>query len=191
MAAKPSWSPGVDDHSRFVVIAAVVVEPTARVVCEAVIAAMATCGVSSEVLTDNGKQFTGRFIKPHPAEVLFERICRENGIRTRLTKPRSPTTTGKIERWHKTLRRDFLDAAWPFPDLETAQAATWVAANGRVMVAGQRLRAGRTYAGQTVVIALEDTVFRVFLNNVELSTLARQPDLPITRFKAYPRRQNS
>jgi transposase InsO family protein len=28
--------------------------------------------------------------------VLFERICRENGITQRLTKPRSPTTTGKI-----------------------------------------------------------------------------------------------
>jgi hypothetical protein len=28
------------------------------------------------VLTDNGKQFTGRFTKPRPSEVLFERICR-------------------------------------------------------------------------------------------------------------------
>jgi hypothetical protein len=26
------------------------------------------------------KQFTGRCGKPRPAEVLFERICRENGI---------------------------------------------------------------------------------------------------------------
>ena len=38
------------------------------------------------------------FRQPRPAEVLFERICRENGITQRLTKPRSPTTTGKIER---------------------------------------------------------------------------------------------
>jgi hypothetical protein len=29
--------------------------------------------------------------------VLFERICREDGITRRLTKPRPPTTTGKIE----------------------------------------------------------------------------------------------
>lgn len=80
------------------------------------------------MLTDNGKQFTGRFTKPYPAEVLFERICRENGITTRLTKPRSPTTTGKIERWHKTLRRELLDAAGPFPDIETAQTSidAWV-----------------------------------------------------------------
>jgi transposase InsO family protein len=46
------------------------------------------------------KQFTGRFGRPRPAEVMFERICRDNGITQRLTKPRSPTTTGKIERLH-------------------------------------------------------------------------------------------
>jgi transposase InsO family protein len=120
---------GIDDHSRFMVIATVVTEPSARAVCAAFTAAMARYGVPTEVLTDNGKQFTGRFTRPRPAEVLFERICRENGITARLTKPRSPTTTGKIERWHKTLRRELLDAAGPFADLAAAQAAidVWVA----------------------------------------------------------------
>ncbi|WP_431240942.1 IS481 family transposase (plasmid) [Mycolicibacterium aichiense] len=119
---------GIDDHARFVVMATVVAEPGARAVCAAFTAAMATYGVPSEVLTDNGKQFTGRFTKPYPAEVLFERICRENGITTRLTKPRSPTTTGKIERLHKTLRREFLDSAGPFASIEAAQDAidAWV-----------------------------------------------------------------
>ena len=42
------------------------------------------------------------------AEVLFDRICAENGIRHLLTAPRSPTTTGKVERWHKTMRAEFL-----------------------------------------------------------------------------------
>lgn len=119
---------GIDDHSRFVVIAAVIAEPSGRAVCAAFTAAMARYGVPSEMLTDNGKQFTGRFTKPLPAEVLFERVCREHGITQRLTKPRSPTTTGKIERWHKTLRRELLDAAGPFADQATAQAAidAWV-----------------------------------------------------------------
>ena len=36
--------------------------------------------------------------------MLFDRICRENGIRHLLTAPRSPTTTGKVERFHKTLK---------------------------------------------------------------------------------------
>lgn len=119
---------GIDDHARFVVMATVVTEPSARAVCAAFTAAMTAYGVPSEVLTDNGKQFTGRFTKPYPAEVLFERICRENGITTRLTKPRSPTTTGKIERFHKTLRRELLDSAGPFASIEAAQEAidAWV-----------------------------------------------------------------
>jgi hypothetical protein len=40
--------------------------------------------------------------------VLFDRVCAENGIRHLLTAPRSPTTTGKVERWHKTIRAEFL-----------------------------------------------------------------------------------
>jgi integrase len=39
--------------------------------------------VPGEVLTDNGKQFTDRFGKG--GEVLFDRICRDNGITHRLT----------------------------------------------------------------------------------------------------------
>lgn len=118
----------LDDHSRFVVIATVLAVPNGRAVCDAFAAAMRRYGVPSEVLTDNGKQFTGRFTKPRPAEVLFERVCRENGITARLTKPSSPTTTGKIERFHQTLRRELLDHCGPFADLPEAQAAidAWV-----------------------------------------------------------------
>jgi transposase InsO family protein len=89
---------------------------------------MRVYGVPAEVLTDNGKQFTGRFTKGRPAAVLFERVCRENGITGKLTRPYSPTTTGKIERWHRTLRRELLDVTGPFADLPTAQAAIsgWV-----------------------------------------------------------------
>jgi transposase InsO family protein len=125
---------GIDDHSRYVVVAAVLAVPNGRAVCEAFTAAMNRYGVPSEVLTDNGKQFTGRFTKPMPAEVLFERVCRENGITTLLTKPRSPTTTGKIERFHQTLRRELLDETGPFTDLPAAQAAVdaWVHAYNHV-----------------------------------------------------------
>jgi transposase InsO family protein len=119
---------GIDDHSRFVVAAAVLAVPSGRAVCEAFSAAMRRYGVPSEVLTDNGKQFTGRYTKPQPAEVLFERVCRENGITARLTKPRSPTTTGKIERFHKTLRGELLNDVAPFASLAAAQQAidNWV-----------------------------------------------------------------
>jgi transposase InsO family protein len=114
---------GVDDHSRFCVLAAVVSRPTGRAVCAAFAAALVEFGVPDEVLTDNGKQFTARFGRPHGGEVLFDRICRENGITHRLTAIRSPTTTGKVERLHQTLRRDLLDGHEPFPHLAAAQAA--------------------------------------------------------------------
>ncbi len=119
---------GIDDHSRFVVVSTVLAVPSGRAVADAFVRAMRVYGVPAEVLTDNGKQFTGRCTKPRPAEVLFERVCRENGITAKLIKPYSPTTTGKIERWHQTLRRELLDVAGPFADLPAAQAAVdaWV-----------------------------------------------------------------
>ncbi|MEU1220293.1 integrase core domain-containing protein [Streptomyces microflavus] len=119
---------GIDDCSRFIVITTVLVQPSGRAVCQAFIEAMRRFGVPSEVLTDNGKQFTGRYSKLLPTEVMFEHVLRENGINQRLTKPRSPTTTGKIERFHKTLRREMLDHSGPFADPAAAQAAidAWV-----------------------------------------------------------------
>lgn len=119
---------GIDDHSRFMVIAKVVQRATARAVCSAFGEALVRFGVPEEVLTDNGKQFTARFSPGKPGETMFDRICRENGIAHRLTRPQSPTTTGKIERFHQTLRRELLDQRDPFVDLAAAQAAvdTWL-----------------------------------------------------------------
>jgi hypothetical protein len=54
-------------------------------------------------------------------EVLFDRICRENGISHRHTAVRSPTTTGKIERFHQSLRKEFLDGR-TFVSVDAAQA---------------------------------------------------------------------
>lgn len=118
---------GVDDHSRFCISAHVVARATARPTCDALALAMRRHGVPVQILTDNGKVFTGRF-GPGTGEVLFDRICRENGIKHILTRPRSPTTTGKIERWHKTMRVEFLNGK-VFADIADAQAQldVWVA----------------------------------------------------------------
>ncbi|WP_018873946.1 IS481 family transposase [Thioalkalivibrio sp. ALJ16] len=58
----------------------------------------------THVLTDNGKEFTDRFVvtgerQPtgrHP----FDRLCAEHGIQHRLTKPRKPQTNGMVERFN-------------------------------------------------------------------------------------------
>ena len=110
---------GIDDHSRFCVSALVVGRATAKPVCDALALAMRRHGVPDQILTDNGKVFTGRF-GPGTGEVLFDRILRENGIDHLLTAPRSPTTTGKVERFHKTLRSEFLTGR-VFASIEEAQ----------------------------------------------------------------------
>jgi transposase InsO family protein len=117
---------GIDDHSRFIVVAGVMTRAVSRAVCAHFAAALRRYGVPDEVLTDNGRVFTGRF-SAKPIEVLFDRICRENGVEHLLTAPRSPTTTGKIERFHRTLRLEF-DTGQVFRSLKIAQQALdeWV-----------------------------------------------------------------
>jgi len=122
---------GIDDHSRFCVCATLTPRATSRPVCEAFAAALGRYGAPEQVLTDNGKVFTARF-GLGTAEVLFDRLCREHGIRHLLTAPRSPTTTGKVERFHKTVRKEFL-AGRSFASIEQAQAAldAWVGSYNR------------------------------------------------------------
>jgi transposase InsO family protein len=117
---------GIDDHSRFCVCAGIMARATGRAVCGFFAAALERHGVPEEVLTDNGKVFTNRFGLT-PTEVLFDKICRDNGIVHRLTAPASPTTTGKIERFHRTLRTEFLGGQI-FSSLLIAQKelGTWV-----------------------------------------------------------------
>ena len=117
---------GIDDHSRFCISARLMPRERTQAVCDGFSSALRTYGLPGQVLTDNGKVFTGRFAQP-PVEVLFDRICRENGIDHILTQPRSPTTTGKIERFHKTLRTEF-NTRQVFRNLKTAQEALdeWV-----------------------------------------------------------------
>jgi len=75
---------GIDDHLRFIVCARVVVRATARPVC----LALRRHGIPEQILTGNG-------------------------IRHLLTAPYSPTTTGKAERLHKTMRAEFFTPEEP------------------------------------------------------------------------------
>jgi transposase InsO family protein len=117
---------GIDDHSRFIVCAGVMTKAIARQVCGHFSAALEKHGVPEEILTDNGKVFTNRFGLT-PTEVLFDRICRDNGVVHRLTAPGSPTTTGKIERFHRTLRDEFLrDRTFTSLDQAQSELDEWV-----------------------------------------------------------------
>jgi transposase InsO family protein len=117
---------GVDDHSRFCVSAFLMLRENASSVAEGLRLALERYGLPGQVLTDNGKVFTGRFNQP-PVEMLFDRILRELGVEHLLTQPRSPTTTGKVERFHRALRTEFRTDR-VFASLEAAQAEldAWV-----------------------------------------------------------------
>jgi transposase InsO family protein len=119
---------GIDDHSRFCVIARVLERATARPVCAAFAEALDRYGIPDEVLTDNGKVFTARFARMG-GETLFDKICRGHGIHHILTGVRAPTTIGKVERFHETLRRDFF-SKHTFSTIEQAQAALDVFVDG-------------------------------------------------------------
>jgi transposase InsO family protein len=154
---------GIDDHSRFCVMAGLIERANAAAVCRVFTQALERYG-SPELLTDNGKVFTGR-LGPHPAEVLFDRICREHGITHRCTGVRCPTTTGKIERFHKTLRAELLTGR-RFDSLDHAQQVLdgWVA----------DYSAGRHLAGQIVTVQLHPTVLQVFFAGQLIRTVPHQ-----------------
>ena len=61
-------------------------------------------GKITKLLTDNGKEFTDRYCRGGKREPtgnhLFDRVCAENDIIHRLTKPRTPQTNGMVERFN-------------------------------------------------------------------------------------------
>lgn len=58
----------------------------------------------SKLLTDNGKEFTGRLFASREREPSgnheLDHLCRELGIEHRLTRPRTPRTNGMVERFN-------------------------------------------------------------------------------------------
>jgi transposase InsO family protein len=160
---------GLDDHSRYVISAKVVGRATARPVCDALTEALARHGVPEQILTDNGKVFTARFGRG-PGPVMFDKICNDNGIKHLLTAPYSPTTTGKIERFHKTLRAEFLtEHDGKHPTVEALQAAVdaWVieyntqrphqSGGGRPPVERFDLAAAKIAAAETTPVIVAET----------------------------------
>jgi len=56
------------------------------------------------LLTDNGIQFANRPGDKYAFQLLFDRICLQNSIDHRLTKPKHPWTNGQVERMNRTLK---------------------------------------------------------------------------------------
>jgi len=93
----------VDDHSRLCIasVARQVFKATDVDTCfqEAAIAH----GNPAKVLSDNGAVFTGRY--RYAGRVALELTLNSRGIAFRHSRPYHPQTCGKVERFHKTLKR--------------------------------------------------------------------------------------
>ena len=179
---------GIDDHSRFCVIAKVVPRATARPVCDALLEGLSRHGVPEQILTEIQRQGVHRKAGRKPANVLFDRICLNNGVRHLLTAPYSPTTRGKIERLHKTMLQAFL-ARETFASIEQAQEdlARWVQHyshrrehQGIGDVAPIRRfelamkKAFDVVAGEQVAVESKDGLLHVAHNGVMIATHARR-----------------
>ena len=92
----------LDDHSRLLMRSRAVVVATTEEAWATFSQAAATWGLPAGMLSDNGLVFTGRL---HGVEVAFEARLRDAGIRPFHGRAQHPQTTGKIERFHQTLKR--------------------------------------------------------------------------------------
>jgi transposase InsO family protein len=92
----------VDDHSRAAMALRVGARgATTELALETVFAAAALFGLPAMVLSDNGSCFTTR----DDAVSDFESVLGAAGIKVIHSRPYHPETCGKIERFHKTLKR--------------------------------------------------------------------------------------
>jgi transposase InsO family protein len=203
---------GVDDHSRYCVLARVV---SARPAGPSVWPSARRCSAMGRRRSPHGqRQAVHRSLRPRRG-VLFEKICRRNGIAHRLTAPRSPTTTGKIERFHQALRRELLDDARPFTSLLEARTAVddWVreynaqrphqslerdgaaievdrAVNnsGLVSLAGREVLAAEILDGRPVIVRIEPQTL-MFLDPQTRELLRVRPSPLAPRAGAAPPRR--
>ena len=111
----------IDDHSR-IGWAGIWPNETATSACKALIAAVryyASLGIRfRRVLTDNGPAYVSK---------AFARLCRRLGIVHRRTRPYTPRTNGKAERWIQTALREWAYArTYENSECRAAHLPHWV-----------------------------------------------------------------
>lgn len=95
----------LDDHARYALRITAHARVTGAIVLNEFRAAIAQHGVPASTLTDNGMVFTTRLSGGKGGRNAFEAELRRLGIRQKNSRPNHPTTCGKVERFHQTLKR--------------------------------------------------------------------------------------
>jgi transposase InsO family protein len=95
----------LDDHARYALRLTAHERVSGPIVLAEFRAAIACHGVPASTLTDNGMVFTTRLSGGKGGRNAFESELRRLGTRQKNSRPNHPTTCGKVERFHQTLKR--------------------------------------------------------------------------------------
>jgi transposase InsO family protein len=95
----------LDDHSRYALSVTAHNHITANIVADKFLEATATMGFPASVLTDNGMVYTTRLSGGKGGRNRFERTLQDLNIIQKHSRPNHPTTCGKVERFHQTIKK--------------------------------------------------------------------------------------
>jgi transposase InsO family protein len=108
----------LDDHSRYALNVTAHDHITGDIVLNTFNQAAAEQGFPASVLTDNGLVYTARFAGYRGGRNALETRLVELQIQQKHSRPNHPTTCGKVERFHQTLKK-WLTAQTPQPETLT------------------------------------------------------------------------
>jgi transposase InsO family protein len=111
----------IDDHSRYAISVTAHRRVTGPIVVNTFTNALETYGVPASTLTDNGMVFTTRLSGGRGGRNSYETLLDTLGVTQKNSRPNHPTTCGKVERFHQTLKR-WLAAHPPATTLAELQA---------------------------------------------------------------------
>ena len=99
----------LDDHARYALSVTAHRRVTGPIVLNAFRKTCTTHGIPASTLTDNGMVFTTRLSGGKGGRNAFENELRRLGITQINSTPNHPTTCGKVERFHQTLKKWLTD----------------------------------------------------------------------------------
>jgi transposase InsO family protein len=95
----------LDDHSRYAISVTAHRRVSGRIVVDTFTKALEEHGIPASTLTDNGMVFTTRLSGGKGGRNGFEHLLDSLGAIQKNSRPNHPTTCGKVERFHQTLKR--------------------------------------------------------------------------------------
>jgi transposase InsO family protein len=95
----------LDDHARYVLSLTAHQPVTGATVVDTFLESAAQHGFPASILSDNGMVYTTRFAGGRGGRNQLETTLANLGIEQKNSQPNHPTTCGKVERFHQTLKR--------------------------------------------------------------------------------------